>query len=251
METGVVMAPETQSSVALFPAIEGSEFLVRSRTEMRRILDVISEQQITLSVDGAGTGPVADTTLIFVEHNTSTLLFMCPVAWRDALASDQAERMMLRCLFDDAYVQFQAGHCSVIEVDGMPAVSALMPEFMWRFQRRRDKRYKIPAGPALKMTLNLGFIEVEAEVLDMSVSGVGAVSCGSEIRLDEGELLRGCTIALPGVGLLTVDMLVQHTRAMPGPDGSEATRVGCKFIGLNDDARDLVGAYVGALAANA
>ena len=49
--TGVVMVPETQSSVSLFPVIESSEFLVRSRTEMQRILDVISQRQITLSVD--------------------------------------------------------------------------------------------------------------------------------------------------------------------------------------------------------
>ena len=249
MEPGLIMANNTQSALALSPAVEGGEFLVRSRGEIRRIFGVISDRQITLSVNIAGAGSIANTTLVFIDDNTATLLLMCSHEWREALDTPQAERIMLNCPIEDASIQFPAGHCTVVDLDGVAVIGITIPEFMWRFQRRRDMHYKIPAAPALKITLNLGFMEAEAEVVDLSMSGVGAVGCGSEVKLDQGEVLCGCSIALPGVGKIAVDLLVQYQTAVSAPDGREVTRVGCQFIGLSDEARDLVGSYLAALAA--
>lgn len=248
METALIM--KTQRASALSPAVAGAEFLVRSRSEIRSILDDISDQQITLSVSVAGAGPIAGTSVVYIDDNSGTLLLMCSREWRDALDTPQAERTMLCCALEDARIQFPAGHCSVVDLDGVAVVGVAIPAFMWRFQRRRAGRNKIPAGPALKITLNLGFMEAEAEVVDLSPGGVGVVNCGSEVKLDQGEVLCDCSIALPGVGKIAVDMMVQYQKVVPSADGTEATRVGCQFIGLSDEARDFVESYLAGLAAD-
>jgi c-di-GMP-binding flagellar brake protein YcgR len=247
METGVIMENATLTALEPAPAVETGECLIRSRDEILRLLDLISERQITMLIHVAGVACIADTTLVFIDKSSDTLLLTCPSEWLDALDKPGAESIMLSCTCDDSGIQFSAGRCTVVDLDGVPVVGIAIPEFMWRFQRRRDMRYSTLASPMLKIILNFGFTETEAEVVDLSMSGVGAIHCDGDVKFEKGEVLCGCGIALPGVGKIAVDLAVQNQTPMLVPGAGTATRVGCQFIGLNDKARNLVGAYLIAL----
>ena len=224
--------------------VESSEFLVRSRQEVIRLLNGMVERRADVSISLLNADHVATSTLDYVDETGNTLLLEYPRDWQTSPDAINGSSIMLECLHEDSRIQFQGGNCMTIELDGKPLVVLDIPQFMWRFHRRRDSRYKVPG---LKITLNLGILESEAEVADLSVGGVGVVNCEREVKLDAGEVLRDCHIALPGAGSIAVDLTVQHQAAVQISDGRSVSRVGCQFTGLTDSARQLIAHYLDTL----
>lgn len=228
------------------PAVDHAEFLVRSKTEVLRLLNEISARGTLLAVSFPQADCAAVTSLIYVDQPSNMLLLEYPPEWRSMIErGDGDDSIMLACVHDDARIQFQAGRGTVVDLDGVPVVAVTIPEFMWRFQRRDAPRQKVSG---LTMTLNLGFLECDAEVTDLSMDGVGVFNCDSEVRLEAGEVLRDCKIAIPGAGRIAVDLTVQHQTPMSVPGSGKTTRVGCQFTGLNDRTRQLIAHYLNALA---
>ncbi len=226
--------------------MDAPDFLVRSRREMIRLLNGMMEEGALLSISFMNSNDVAESTLLDVDEPGNRLLLECPPDWRGMVKRHSgSDRIMLVCVLGDAKIQFQSGIGEVVDIDDARALSLSIPEFMWRFQRRRDTRYKV-AG--LKIRLNLGFMETDAEVADLGMGGIGVLNCDSALQLQVGEILSGCAIALPGVGQIAVDLTVQHQTPLRLPDGCEVTRVGCQFTQLDDSTRQLIAHCIEALA---
>jgi c-di-GMP-binding flagellar brake protein YcgR len=224
--------------------LESPDFLVRSRQEVLRLLNGAMSSGTLISINFLYTDIVVVTSLIHVDEASNMLLLECPSEWRNIIDGDAAESIMLACAFDGSKIQFQSSRGTIVDLDGTTVVGLDIPEFMWRFQRRRDQRHKVSG---LAMTLNLGFIECDAEVTDLSMGGIGMFNCDAEVQLEQGEALHGCAIALPGVGAIMVDLTVQHQLPMRTADGRAMTRVGCAFTGLSDSSRQLIAHYLDAL----
>lgn len=225
---------------------DSPDFLVRSRKEVLRLLNGITSSGTLMSISFLDTEDVAATSLIYLDEASNMLLFECPSLWKDAIeqAASDDDSIMLACTFEDAKIQFQAGRAALVDLEGTTVAGLEIPAFVWRFQRRRDTRHRV-AG--LTITLNFGFIECDAEVTDLSMGGIGMMNCNSEVQLEEGEVLRGCSIALPGMGAIIVDLTVQHQAPLNTADGTPVTRVGCEFTGLSASARQLIAHYLDAL----
>ena len=237
----------TQPSLpAAMQAADGSPSngLVRSRSLVLRVLNSIATQDLPLSVRFLNAGCTLASSLVFVDEDSNTLLLSCPPEW-EMLLQAPGDSVMVGCLFGDSKIEFQAGACAKVDLDGTPVVGVPIPEFLWRFQRRRDPRQQVSG---LKITLNMGFLEAEAEVVDLSVGGIGLLNCDRELKLAQGETLHNCAIKVPGVGRVPVNLVVQHRRDIYVADGVPATRVGCQFVGLADSARQLIAHYLQALA---
>jgi len=227
--------------------MEPPDFLVRSRQEVLRLLNGIQASGTLMSISFLETEKVAATSLIYLDEASNMLLFECPTDWQDVIEGGQGgqdDSIMLACTYEDSKIQFQAGTGTLADLNGTTVVGLDIPDFMWRFQRRSDTRHRI-AG--LTITLNLGFIECDAEVTDLSMGGIGMMSCSSDVQLEAGEVLENCAIALPGVGAIVVNLTVQHQTPMRGVDGREVMRVGCRFAGLTPAARQLIAHYLDAL----
>lgn len=226
--------------------MEAPDFLVRSRQEMVRLLNAIMEAGAPLSISFMNSESAAESTLIDVDEPGDRLMLECPPDWRGLIQRHEgAESIMLTCVLDGAKIHFQTGVGDVVKVDDARVVRLKLPEFMWRFQRRREARQK---AQGLKISLNLGFTDADAEVADLGLGGVGVLNCDSALQLQEGELLSACSITLPGVGQIAVDLKVQHVTVARLPDGRDVTRVGCQFTQLDDSARQLIAHCVEALA---
>lgn len=226
---------------------DAAEFLVRSKSEILRILNGILEQHALISLNFSRAEYATYTSLVSVDENANTMLMVCPPEWRGLIDKGDNTSVMFACAFEDSKIQFQGTHGALNEMGGVPVVHVAIPTFLWRFQRRREARYRVTTGPALKIMLNLGFIESEAEVADLGVNAVGAIYCDNDVKLEQDEILRGCAITLPGVGKVGVDLKVRHQTLVSVTDGSRVTRVGCEFVGLSDDARLLITQYIAAL----
>lgn len=236
-------ALDADSPVEMQLAMTSSN-LVRSRSVVLRVLNSIMTQDLPLSVRFLNAGCTIDTSLIFVDEEGGTLLLACPPEW-ELMMKAPKDSMMVSCVFAGNKLEFQAGACAKVDLDGMPVVGMPIPDFLWRFQRRADVREKTEA---LSITLNMGFLDAEGEVVNLSRSGVGLVHCERGLNLTKGEVLRGCKITVPGFGRVSVDLVVVHHADAHGADGKAVTRVGCQFAGLSDSARQVISHYLAALA---
>ncbi len=220
--------------------------LACTRQEMLGLLNGILEQALPITVVFPNSKCSLESSLIYIDEASHMLLMACPPQWQTALQAG-ADAVRLRCVYADAKLEFPGGPCILVDLDEAPVVGVPIPEFMWRFQRRRDARHTVSG---LSIVLNLGFLEAEAQVVDLSVSGVGLIHCNSDVKLDDGEVLQDCTITLPGVGQIKVDLVIQHQRPLAQGDGQSVTRAGCRFSGLSDSSRQLIAHYLEAITAN-
>lgn len=221
-----------------------SSNLVRSRSVVLRVLNSIMTQDLPLSVRFLNAGCAIETSLIFVDEASSTLLLTCPPEW-ELMMKAPRDSLMVSCVFAGNKLEFQAGACAKVDLDGTPVVGMPIPEFLWRFQRRADARH---TTEVLSITLNLGFLEAEGEVVNLSGRGVGLVHCERGLQLTKGEVLRGCKITVPGLGRVAVDLVICHHADAQGADGKAVMRMGCQFVGLSDSARQVISHYLAALA---
>ncbi len=233
--------------------LESADFLVRSRLEVMRLLNRIMEVGAAISIHFLHSAQVAVSAVIDVDEPGDRLLLECPPDWHGSLrgnigafgGDDRGGSIMLTCVLDAVKIQFQARAVEMAAIDGTSVLRLKIPDFMWHFQRRRDSRHSV-AG--LKIVLSLGFLGSDAEVADISKGGIGLLNCDSELKLEAGEALSDCTIALPGVGQIAVDLTVQHQVPVQLLDGRQVMRVGCQFTGLDDSTQQLIAHYLAALA---
>ncbi len=241
---GLAIEEERLTMTAPSAVAERPEVVVRSRQEIVRLLTGVMMEGALLSIRFPEAKQVVASPLIYVDEPNGMLLLECPPEWRDIMEAG-ADSLMIACTHEDSAIRFQSGKATIVDLEAVPVAAVDIPEFMWRFQRRREQRHPVTG---LTITLNLGFIECDAQMTDLGMSGIGAFHCDAEVRLERGEVLRQCAIALPGVGAIMVDLTVQHQSPAPDVDGRDVTRVGCQFTGLGDGERQLIAHYLDALA---
>lgn len=244
MLTSLASKEENFTGMKSSAAAESSEFLVRSKTEVVHLLGQIKACGTLIALSFPRADDAAVTTIIYVDEASNMLLLECPPEWR-SMMENGGDSVMLACVHDDAKIQFQGSMGTVADLNGAPVVGLDIPEFMWRFQRRDTPRQQVTG---LTITLNLGFSEFDANVTDLSEDGVGMFNCGGDVRLEAGEELRDCAIAIPGMGRIPVNLTVQHQTPLSERGGGNTTRVGCQFSGLSDSTRQLITHYLEALA---
>jgi|GEM_PF-4627185 len=233
------MPPDLEAACALT-----SNGLVRSKSVVLRVLNTMMTQGSPLSIRFLNTQCTLESSLIFVGEASNTLLLACPPEWQMILKAPP-DTVMVGCAFDDSKIEFQAGACAKVDLDGMPVVGMPIPEFFWRFQRRRDQRQR---PHSLKIVLNMGVLEAEAQIVNLSVGGVGLLHGERDLKLVPGESLRNCEITLPGVGRIPVNLVVQHSREAVDANGRPIASFGCKFVGLAEQTRQLIAHYLTGLA---
>ena len=244
-------AVQDEMSAMTAPAIsiESPDVLVRFKVNVIRLCNDIREQRVPLSVSFSCFDCAAASSLVSVDPRSNTLLLEFTPRWQRVqrvmamFHGDADYSIMAECAFADSIVQFQCRKGAISDVKGRAVMELDIPDFMWRFQRRLDRRHKVSG---LKVTLNLGWFEVDAEVADLGMGGIGMVSCDRAVRLEVGQVLHDCTISLPGVEPILVDLTVRHQSSDQMANGSEVKLVGCQFTGLSDRTRQLIAHYLDA-----
>lgn len=236
--------PQAARTAAAGDAADHHDFLIRSRHEVLRLLTAILDQQMPLAITFLSVGCVLTSTIVYVDEHSNTVLVSCPPDWTTA-RGESGDAIMIGCVFEDSKIEFQCGPHAVVDLDGTLVVGLPIPEFLWRFQRRRNPRHRVEG---LRMVLNFGFLDAEAQIVDLSLGGIGMLNCNDEIRIEAGEVLRNCSIMLPGVGLISVNLQVQRQTKIIGADGRPMTQVGCQFTGLPDATRQMLAHFLDAVA---
>lgn len=220
--------------------VDTSGVLVRSRKDILQMLRQLLEQSARLSLSMAESQVRARGPLVYIDEGNNMLLVECADDGALELRAGHGA-VIVACELDGAKIEFQSATVNVMDVDGVPVAGIELPDFLWRFQRRRSERHDTRA---LKITLNMGFIDADARVVNLGEGGVGVVCCGVDLHLAVGELLQACTISLPGVGEIRADLAVRHLTPARDEEGMPVTLAGCEFTGMSAHARSLMTRYL-------
>ena len=221
------------------------EYLIHSRIEIIHILQGIAARHAPVSVYISNTENFSVSTVLQVDPDAGSVVLDYTLDRHKNAELLAHANLVFVCIHNNAKIQFPGAQASEAVHEGRPAFRIPLPSFMWRFQRRSEPRFKVPRVPPLGITLNLGgVLEADAEVEDISLSGIGAVNCAPDVSLRPGDVLKHCAIVLPGAGRIDVDLRVEYARLVPTVEGALIRRIGCRFVGLPANLRRLIGHYV-------
>lgn len=227
--------------------IAGStQTLVRSHLEIARILQPIVVKRIPLTA----------------YFPTTDRFFMSYLRRIDAMAGflvidyggDKAANTELLathsvhfscCSDTGADIEFMGAALKEILDDAVPALRCAFPDLLLMQQRRAQRRIStLPHVPLRCIADAQGVIPFEAEIVDISSGGLGAMVYDAQINLSAGTVLRGCRIVHPSGAAAEVDIEVRFAAATTLQDGRSAYRAGCRFISPPAELEDLLRLFV-------
>lgn len=166
-------------------------------------------------------------------------------------ATPEANRALLAfssvtfaCNHRGAHYNLVATAPCAVEHESSPAIRFAFPLALYAHQRRAQPRIPPPARIPLRCEIPWGPLSFDAEVVDVSLDGIGALIYDASIHLPTGTRLAAVRILHPERSPVIVDLEVRYSRPTTGRDGVPAIRSGCRFLGASEDLGDLIRLFV-------
>lgn len=250
---------EIPLKIELLPGGENSHLLIRSKKEIRFILQEIARKgtRSALYYD-AGNDFILTTLLDASELDV----------WMEAGPNAEANRRALhsdKAIFvgshQEVKVQFEARHVEAALFRERGAFRLPLPDAMLRLQRRDYYRMVTPEKNPLKCSLPIAPYPPakrgstapwrDTVIMDISIGGAALVCAEREARLLPGEIYPGCRIFLPDIGAVTATIRVMNVMEITAHDGSVSRHAGCEFLHLDGKTVILLQRYITGLQAGA
>lgn len=114
------------------------------------------------------------------------------------------------------------------------AIVVSLPTHMLRFDRRERYRVALTKDEPARCELPIaGAPAIMCDAFDLSAGGIGLIMFGETSGIAGGDIVRGCRLQLPRVGVLSIDMEMRHKVEDSLPDGSKFARLGYRFVNLS------------------
>ncbi len=146
---------------------------------------------------------------------------------------------------DKIKIRWEVPRARMASFEERPAIKVPMPDSLLKFQRREFFRAETPVMRPVRCALPLPEKRrLDVNLFDISLGGVGLTGFPDSFVVDVGQELKGCTITLPEVGVLSVTLQVRNVTETVLRDGRVTRRVGCMFIGLAAGADTIIQRYI-------
>jgi len=216
--------------------------VLRSLAEIGRVLRALAARREVVTAQLGGetfSSQIIDADL--VGH----YIYLKPATTESANAALLAVwRVTLICTPGDWRIEFVASEPRELNHDEARAIRLCIPEVVSVRQRRRHPRTEVPSKIELRCVADAGGVTpFDAQVVDVSLGGIGSLDYPPDITLEPGTVLVKCRIDVPGKGPLSVDLEVQYSEEFALPDGSRARRSGFRFVEASDDVKILVDTF--------
>ncbi len=221
-----------------------TQVLVRSRIEITAILQMLVD----------GNQPLVSHHQVHDQMFIARLYRVCAeqnfivVGYSDNKAANAdvfaAASILFRANHPKGCVAFMAGN-PVEYCDPEQGIRFDFPEALSIEQRRVHKRIRVVPETRLNCLADAGGITpFDARIVDIGLSGVGFMVYDPAIKLQPGTVLSRCRIELSDGSVACVDIQVMNSVRLVLPDGSLASRAGCRFIGEPDKIDKLLKVFI-------
>lgn len=219
-----------------------TEFLTRSRSEIGSALDELQRERMRVKVIlNYKEGELFSTVLKRVDTNAGFFVIDSADFDRNNARVLAAAKVALHADLGRTHLVWVASSPVHTLIGTRSSIKLDFPELLIRHRQRTHPRFRIPAQLKLKCTVECQeFLPFEMEITDISMAGQGMLLSDPAIELPAGTVLRNCVISYPGRRPVVVDLEVRYVLGSQLMDSSGRRRVGCRFIGNNEDVADLV-----------
>lgn len=221
------------------------DYLIRSRAEILGILRSIANKKEPVSTFLGREDDILTCTILEVDAAAGFVAFDYGVNREMNEALLRSHNIPFVVLHGGAKIQFTVPQALEGFHQGRPTFKTQIPSVLWRLQRRRSQRYRLPPKAPSRILLNLaGVGHINAELADISVRGMGVLHYPADLTLEPGLVMSQCTISLPSGQSLTLDVRIQHSEFVTNQDGEVVRRSGCEFIGMSKDLQKLIEQFI-------
>lgn len=228
---------------------EDIEFRIKSKREMLSILQNIADQGSRVALFyGSGRSFIL-TSVLGVNDNGMWLdVGPFPPENKQILLS---EKITFVSTHQHVKVQFVANDIQNDLFENNEAFYLELPEFLLRIQRRDFFRTSVPANPVVRCIIPIQpenpddpVIMRGVPVFDISGGGVGLLCGEHEATLVPDKIFPDCQISIPDIGILKVTIEVCNSFNFTTRNNVVHKRVGCHFIGLDNQTNILLQRYI-------
>lgn len=186
--------------------------------------------------------------LLRVDAAAGVIVLACSDIKQANSALLAAHAVALACNHEGTHYEFVAARPRETQYRGVLAFELDFPPALVVLQRRAAPRIAVPPKVPLRCELRAGVLSFDAQVIDISLKGMGAVIYDPAIQLERGMRLEA-RIVHPSRAPVDADVEVRHVSRVQSSDGAEISRAGCRFVGAPQDIEDLIRVFVTELGA--
>jgi c-di-GMP-binding flagellar brake protein YcgR len=220
------------------------EVLLRSRMEITRVLDALHAEHASI-VTYLDSGEILLVTrLLQVAPEAGNIV----VDFSDSKAGNlellSLKRIKFVCLHHTGRIEFLVANPREIMRDNRLALQLDFPESLVRLQRRKQPRVRVPEEAPVRCTLEVApGLTVEGLLVDISVSGFGAILTGPDVQLDIGDVVRDVRIDPSRGKRIVADIEIRSCTAMM-VKSRVMRRLVCRFLGADEDLESLMRTFI-------
>ena len=220
---------------------DSSSYLLRSGAEIARVLEPLAARREVVTAQLEIDREQFSSLFIHADPARQFILITTAANESANAALLARPRVTLVSAPGGWHIEFVAVEPREVMHGGTPAIRLRYPEVLTAQQRRQHSRVDMPPKVPLRCIADAGGITpFEAQIVDISLGGIGILLYPSDITLEPGTVLVGCRIAVPGESPVIIDLEVRHTEVVTLPDGSRARRSGCRFVNAAGEVKKLI-----------
>jgi len=221
-----------------------TRLLVRSGIEIGHTLEAMLADGDPLTAEVQLGEKLFLSRILSVDPEGRTFVVACSASREANFALLTAASTTFTCNHRGAHYGFIAGAPREAEQGGAVAIRFAFPLAVYAHQRREQSRIEAPPRVPLRCEIAWGPLSFDAEVVDISLDGFGAIIYEAGIYLAPGTRLERARIIHPQRAPVVVDLDVRHACRVQLRDGTPAIRAGCRFLGAPQDLNDLIRLFV-------
>lgn len=211
-----------------------TRYALDSPREILSLLRTIQQQSLLLDVSFAGGGAL--TTLLAVDAARNLLVFDAAQSAATNQRLRAADKIGFSTSIGGVRVSFAAPAADPVIFQQRPAFKIALPKELIRLQRRDDFRILMPvANPVyclIPPSPGRNRQPLRATIIDLSCGGVALAEHDAPLNMRAGDVMPDCELLLHEVGALTVTLEVCNSAQFSLLNGTQKTRLGCRFVDI-------------------
>lgn len=207
------------------------DHLLRQPAEIARVLDALARQHAAVTADLEGQGVHFASRFLLADPGRDFILIAAAPS-RDANAALLSrQRVPMVSGLGSWRVEFVGCEPRETMHEASLAIRLRYPEIVSAHLRRAQPRIDLSGrAPLLCVADAAGIMPFDAQLVDISLGGIGVLQHASDITLEPGTVLLGCRIEVPGSEPVIVDLEARYSEVVILPGGTRARRSGFRFI---------------------
>ncbi len=225
------------------------DFLVQDRRAIAQLLQTLAERHVLMSAHIGEHGASFVTTVLGMGADGASVILDASAEERLNDRASRAAHLICVTRLDGIRIQFRVTTPQRIELDGLPALGAPLPESVLRLQRREFFRIAVPMTSPVSCTIaattpNREPVSVKLRVIDISSGGIAVLIPPDTFNCSVGMEFEDSQLQLPDTDPITVTLKVRNMINSTSRHGVTALRAGCEFLGLSGKANIRIQRYI-------